>query len=65
MSHHKKQSVRDEVIGKKSILFIEKYTPHGVWAISKVRVAINYILLKFLDSGSVGDKLQFLFLGNL
>ena len=49
MSRHRKQSMRDGVIGKKSILFIEKHTLHGVWAISKARVAMNYILLKFLD----------------
>ena len=34
MSHHRKNSVRDQLIGKKWI-YLEKNTVHRVWAISE------------------------------
>ena len=47
MSHHRKNSVRDKVIGKKWI-YLERNTLHRVWAISEGKRPRNVAWLVFI-----------------
>ena len=49
MSHRRKNSVRDKVIGKKWI-YLERNTDRA-WAISEARVAAGYGVVSFYRGG--------------